>query len=91
MPLPPKPELKAWILDWLDEKHPECPSGVDVIVGLLEDLGYFFEERGATEDEYLRMVALCLTAFLDDLTPDTTQEILGRCEQGLGVTITRTN
>ena len=71
MPFPPKPELKAWILDWLDEEHPECPSGVDVIVGLLEDLGYFLEARGATEDESLWMVALCLTAFLDDLTPAT--------------------
>jgi hypothetical protein len=65
MPLPPKDELKAWFLTWLDDEHPECESGVDLIVALFEALGEFLDRHAASDDEYQRTIGVCLHTLLE--------------------------
>jgi hypothetical protein len=93
VPLPPADELEAWFRDWLDEDRPECESGVDLIVALLEDLSDFLDRQGATTEEYERTIAACLHFILggDHWTPESRRDVVRSCEERLGVTIVRTN
>jgi hypothetical protein len=93
MPLPPKDELKAWFLTWLDDEHPECESGVDLIVALFEALGEFLDRHAASDDEYQRTIGVCLHTLLegDFWTYQNKLDILSACEGRLDVRITATN
>ena len=87
MSLPPTHELKAWLLEWLDDEHPECESGVDLIAGMFDGLSEHLDECQATDDEYQLIISACLQLVLDYLTPETRPDILRSCEQRLHVTI----
>jgi hypothetical protein len=83
----------ALIRAFVDEEHGDCATGIDYLAKLSRQLGELLEEHDATDDDYRAVVALVLDPFMRarDLSGQVKQEIFRACEDGFGVTITRTH